>query len=64
MSTPQIKPRVLLADDYAGILVAIRRLISLDCDVIGSVSDGVALVEAAERLRPDVIVHLPEAGTW
>jgi DNA-binding NarL/FixJ family response regulator len=35
---------------------AVTRLLALDCDVVGSVSDGSALMEAAQRYQPDVIV--------
>ena len=48
--------RVLLADDYPGIVNAVSRLLALDYDVVGSVADGGALLEAAERHQPDVIV--------
>ena len=48
--------RVLVADDYPGIVLAVSRLLALDCDVVGSVADGSALVEAALRYQPDVIV--------
>ena len=48
--------RVLLADDYPAMVKAISRLLALDCDVVGSVADGGALLEAARRLQPDVIV--------
>ena len=47
---------MLLADDYAGILTALERLLKTDCEVVGSVGDGLALLDAAKRLRPDVIV--------
>ena len=50
------RPRVLLADDYPGMVKAVSRLLTLDCDVVGSVADGSALLEAVERLQPDVIV--------
>jgi DNA-binding NarL/FixJ family response regulator len=50
------RPRVLLADDYPGILTALTRLLSPDHDVVGSVSDGGAVLEAALRLQPDVVV--------
>lgn len=50
------RPRVLLADDYPGILTALSRLLALDHDVVGSVSDGAAVLEAAMRLQPDVVV--------
>jgi DNA-binding NarL/FixJ family response regulator len=50
------RPRVLLADDYPDILKAVARLLALDCEVVGTVADGGALLEAAQRLQPDVIV--------
>ena len=57
------RPRVLLADDYPGMVTAVSRLLSLDSDVVGTVADASALLEAAERLQPDVIVldlNLPD----
>ena len=55
---PQVppRPRVLLAEDYNALLVALRRLLAPSCDIVGSVGDGLEVVEAAARLRPDVIV--------
>lgn len=50
------RPRVLLADDHALILGAFEKLLSEECDIVGQVSDGRALVAAAEQLKPDVIV--------
>jgi DNA-binding NarL/FixJ family response regulator len=50
------RPRVLLAEDYDALLVALRRLLAPSCDVVGSVADGLAVVDAAVRLRPDVVV--------
>ena len=50
------RPRVLLADDYPEMLKAIGRLLEPDCEVVGTVSDGGALLEAAQRLAPDVVV--------
>ena len=49
-------PRVLLADDHTLLLGALEKLLSEECDVVGQVSDGRALVAAAEELKPDVIV--------
>ena len=46
----------MLADDYPDILKRLSCLLSLDCDVLGTVADGSGLVEAAQRLAPDVIV--------
>ena len=51
-----LRPRVLLADDYPDMVKAVSRLLALDCEIVGSVSDGGALLEAAQRLQPDVIV--------
>jgi len=49
-------PRVLLADDHNLILGAFAKLLSDECEIVGTVSDGRALVEAAQRLKPEVIV--------
>jgi DNA-binding NarL/FixJ family response regulator len=50
------KPRILLADDHAMLLTAFQQLLAATCDVVGTVSDGRALLEAAPRLAPDAIV--------
>jgi len=49
-------PRVLLADDHALLLGAYEKLLAGECEVVGQVTDGRALLEAAERLKPDVVV--------
>jgi DNA-binding NarL/FixJ family response regulator len=49
-------PRVLLADDHELLLGALAKLLAEECEVVGQVSDGRALVAAAQALRPDVIV--------
>jgi CheY-like chemotaxis protein len=57
------RPRVLLADDYPEMVRAVGRLLALECEVVGTVADGSALLEAAARLQPDVIVldvNLPD----
>ena len=51
-----LRPRVLLADDYPDRVKAVSRLLALECEIVGSVLDGGALLEAARRLQPDVIV--------
>ncbi len=50
------RPRVLLTDDYPGILAALQCLLTPDCDVVGSVRYGGAVLEASRRPQPDVIV--------
>jgi DNA-binding NarL/FixJ family response regulator len=50
------KTRVLLADDHTLVAEALKSLLAEPFDLVGVVHDGRALVEAAEKLRPDVIV--------
>jgi DNA-binding NarL/FixJ family response regulator len=45
-----------MADDHSIVLAGLRKLVETDCDVIGTVEDGRALVEEAEKLRPDIIL--------
>ena len=47
---------MLIADDHADLVKAVGRLLAVDCDVVGTVADGSAVLEAAQRLQPDVIV--------
>jgi len=51
------KPRILLADDHPKILDALCRILEDGLgEVVGTVRDGQALVEAAQRLKPDIII--------
>jgi DNA-binding NarL/FixJ family response regulator len=50
------RTRVLLADDHLMLVEALKKVLEADYDVVGSVGDGLALLNAAEKLRPDVIV--------
>ena len=50
------RPRVLLADDSPDMVKAVSRLLAVDCEVVGTVADGSALLGTAHRLQPDVIV--------
>ena len=57
---------MLLADDYPDMVKAISRLLAADCEIVGSVADGSALLEAAHRLQPDVLVldvNLPNVSS-
>ena len=56
------RPRVLVADDHLGFLVAVQRLLEPSCDVVRTVQDGEALLEATADLKPDIVVvdiHMP-----
>ena len=49
-------PRVLLADDHLMVAEALKSLLTPEFDLVGVVEDGRALIEATEKLQPDVIV--------
>lgn len=48
--------RVLLADDHRIVAEGLKSLLELEFELVGAVEDGLALVEAARKLEPDVIV--------
>lgn len=50
------RPRLLLADDHKIVVEGLRGLLEPEFELVGTVGDGRALVAAAEKLRPDVIV--------
>lgn len=50
------KTRVLLADDHAVVAQGFAALLKDTFDLVGIVHDGRSLLDAAETLRPDVIV--------
>ena len=50
------RPRILLADDDALMLEDIRAALAPHYEIAGTVANGRALVEAALRLKPDLIV--------
>jgi DNA-binding NarL/FixJ family response regulator len=50
------RQRILLADDHAIVVEALRSLLSEIYDVVGIVPDGRALLAEAIKLRPDIIV--------
>lgn len=50
------RARILLADDDQRMLANISKLLQSDFEVVGAVSDGRSLVDAALQSRPDLIV--------
>jgi DNA-binding NarL/FixJ family response regulator len=50
------RPRILLADDHVLLAEALEHLLRAEFDVVGTVSDGRALLKAAGELLPDVVV--------
>jgi len=59
------KPRIVLADDHTMLRQGLALLLPKDMELVASVSNGNELLEAARRLRPDLIVAdltMPELG--
>ncbi len=48
--------RILLADDHKEMLTRVVHLLRDEFEVVGAVNDGQALIEAAAKLRPDVVI--------
>src|SRR5689334_21032500 len=56
------RPRVLIADDHSAIVGALRVLLAAHCDIVETVTNCRALLEATRRLQPDIVLldlHLP-----
>ena len=50
------RARILLADDHALTLEGIRAVLEPHHEIVGMVTDGRALLDAALRLKPDLVV--------
>ena len=50
------KVRILLADDQPSICEAVASLLKATYEIVASVEDGQALIQAAMRMNPDIIV--------
>ena len=50
------KPRVLLADDHSLVLEGFRRILQDRCELVGMVEDGRALLEKAQKEKPDIVI--------
>ena len=50
------RPRVLVAEDHPEVAKAVCRVLSLDCEVVGTVADASAVLDAVQRLQLDVVV--------
>ena len=50
------RTRILLAEDHAALRAGVLRLLDPEFEVVGVVADGKSLLDAAARVRPEVIV--------
>ncbi len=50
------RARVLLADDHRIVAEGLKGLLEPEFELVGIVEDGRAMLDAAEKLRPDVVV--------
>jgi DNA-binding NarL/FixJ family response regulator len=50
------KPTVFIADDHTMIVDAFRKLLEPTYTIVGTVTDGLALLERAPELKPDVVI--------
>lgn len=53
---PTRRPTIVIADDYPAMLDKVARLLRRDFNLLRRVADGVAAVEAAVSLRPDILI--------
>src|SRR5215213_7572636 len=51
-----VRPRIVVADDHDKTRARIADLLASDFDVVATVADGQAAVEAASALYPDLVV--------
>jgi len=50
------RARVLLADDHRGTAEVLKGLLVRDFELVAVVEDGLALIDAARKFQPDVII--------
>lgn len=50
------RPRILIADDHLLLAEAYQKLLEPEFEVAGFVTDGRAVIDAAERLRPNLVI--------
>ena len=53
---PEHRPRIVIADDHPSVLVAFARMLDTSCDVVASVPNGQAAINAVNRLKPDILL--------
>ena len=50
------RPRIILADDHRIVIEGLRTLLKTEFEMVGTVEDGRALMDATKKLHPDVVI--------
>jgi DNA-binding NarL/FixJ family response regulator len=50
------RPRIVLADDHQEMLEELKRLLARDFEVVAAATEGLALISAVSRLKPDAVI--------
>jgi DNA-binding NarL/FixJ family response regulator len=50
------KPTVVLADDHPRVLSTVGEILANEFDILAGVSDGIKVVQAALKYKPDILV--------
>ena len=50
------RKRVLLADDQSTMIEEVTKLLAADYEIVGTAANGAELLEAAQHLKPDLII--------
>lgn len=50
------KPTIILADDHTLVLEGFRRLLETQCELLATVGDGQALLQAVAQHRPEIVI--------
>ncbi len=51
-----VRSKIFIADDHELVIEAFKKLLESDFDVVGTATDGLSLLQAAPRLKPDVVL--------
>ncbi len=51
-----MKPRILMADDHLLLLEGLSKIVDVDCEIVGTATNGRELLSLAGELKPDVIL--------
>ena len=57
------RPRILIADDHELVVHGFRKLLGSAYDIVATVTDGQALVKAADEFSPDIVlvdINMPQ----